>query len=196
MTDETTPAGVRFGRTILQAVAGKTTEQPVQAVIYAANSRGVMGAGSPSAIRLVAGPEVEREAMAGAPHELGTAFATGAGRLADRGIHAVIHAVVAPALGDPPRLPTVRRALAAALLITDEVRLRTLSMPLLGLPAEADEDERATIAEYVVDELVAHLRRGTSRLEQVIIAAGFVDEAAAVDWAIRRARERSWVSRR
>lgn len=177
------------------AAAGRATEQPVQAVVYGANARGLMGAGSVTSLRLVAGPEVEREAMTGAPHEMGTAFLTGAGRLAERGIEAVIHAVIAPALGDPTRLPTMRRALAAALQTADAARLRSVAMPVLGLAADADEDERTVIAENVVEEVVAYLRRGTSRLEQVIIAAGFGDEMVVVDAAIRRARERSWVSR-
>jgi O-acetyl-ADP-ribose deacetylase (regulator of RNase III) len=195
MTDEQRSAGTRFGRTIVFAVTGKATDQPVQAVVYAANARGVMGAGTASAIRLAAGPEVEREAMMGAPHDLGTAFLTSAGKLAERGIHSVIHAVVAPALGDPPRLQMIQRAITAALQVADDARVRNLAMPLLGLPSDANEHERAAIAEHVVDEVVAYLRRGTTRLEQVVIATGLADEAAAADAAIRRARERSWVSR-
>jgi hypothetical protein len=106
----------------------------------------------------------------------------------------VIHAVIAPALGDPPRMPTVRRALSAALQLADDARIRTLAMPLLGLPGDATQDERTAIAEHVVDEVVAYLRRGTTRLEQVLIATGMADETAAVDAALRRARERSWVT--
>ncbi|MGH2558581.1 MAG: macro domain-containing protein [Thermomicrobiales bacterium] len=195
MTEEQRAAGTRFGRTIVVAVTGKATDLQVQAVVYAANARGIMGGGTVSAIRLAAGPEIEREAMAGAPHDLGTAFLTGGGKLAERGILAVIHAVIAPALGDPPRLQMIQRAIAAALQVADEARLRNLAMPLLGLPSDANEQERASIAEHVVDEVVAYLRRGTTRLEQVVIATGLADEATAVDTAIRRARERSWVSR-
>ncbi|MGH2534160.1 MAG: macro domain-containing protein [Thermomicrobiales bacterium] len=195
MTDNQRSAGTRFGRTIVSAVAGKAIDQQVHAVVYAANARGIMGAGTASAIRLAAGPEVEREAMAGAPHDLGTAFLTGAGNLTDRGIQSVIHAVIAPALGDSPRLHMIQRAVGAALRVADNARVRNLAMPLLGLPSDADEQERGAMAEHVVDEVVAYLRRGTTRLEQIVIAAGLADEAAAVDAAIRRARERSWLSK-
>ncbi|MEZ4507732.1 MAG: hypothetical protein R2848_18210 [Thermomicrobiales bacterium] len=51
----------RFGRMRIVTTLGETVDQPVQAVIYPANSRGVMGTGAISAVRSSAGLDVERE---------------------------------------------------------------------------------------------------------------------------------------
>jgi O-acetyl-ADP-ribose deacetylase (regulator of RNase III) len=169
MAEAETTQVVRFGRTVVQPAVGELVDQPVQAIVYAANSRGVMGAGPAGSVRLVGGPEIEREAMEAAPFDLGTAFVTGSGRLADRGIEAVIHAVVAPHLGETAEVPEIRRALAAALRFADARRFRSLALPLLGLRADATPGERADIVEAIVDEFVAHLRRGNSRLESVVV---------------------------
>jgi O-acetyl-ADP-ribose deacetylase (regulator of RNase III) len=55
MTDSTTGTALRFGRTTLAAVLGDLLDQPVDAVVIAANQRGVMGAGVAGAIRLAGG---------------------------------------------------------------------------------------------------------------------------------------------
>jgi O-acetyl-ADP-ribose deacetylase (regulator of RNase III) len=195
MTDPQALKEVRFGRTVVAAAAGRTTDYPVQAIVFAANTRGLMGAGAAGALPLSIGPEVERDAMARAPHELGTAFRTGAGNLASRGVGAVIHAVIATTLGDPPQIPVVRRAVTAALRVADEARCRSIALPLLGLPADADLPEQTTLIEAIVDETVAYLRRAQTRLEWILIVSGLLDDAALIEAAIRRARERSWVAR-
>jgi O-acetyl-ADP-ribose deacetylase (regulator of RNase III) len=194
MAEAETTQAVRFGRTVVQPVAGELVDQPVQAIVYAANSRGVMGAGPAGSVRTVGGQEIEREAMEGAPFDLGTAFVTGSGRLADRGIEAVIHAIVAPHLGDTAEVPEVRRALAAALRLADERRFRTLALPLLGLRADAAAGERSDLVEAIVDEFVAHLRRGGSRLESVVIISRFDDDLAIMMDSLSRARQRSWTN--
>ncbi|MEA2510713.1 MAG: O-acetyl-ADP-ribose deacetylase [Thermomicrobiales bacterium] len=183
---------VRFGRTVVRPVTGDLVDQPVQAIVYAANSRGVMGAGPAGAVRQAGGPEIEREAMAAAPFDLGTAIMTGSGRLAGRGLEAVIHAVVAPHLGDATELPEVRRALAAALRAADTRRFRSLAIPLLGSRSEATAAERAVTVEAIVEELVAHLRRADSRLESVLIVSRFDDDLAMIVDSLTRARQRSW----
>src|SRR5262245_54723709 len=85
MSSGTPSQGTRFGRTLLVAGAGEVIDQPVQAVVYAANQRGVMGAGPAGSIRTAGGAEVEREAMAHAPIDLGTAVLTTSGHLEERG---------------------------------------------------------------------------------------------------------------
>src|SRR5215216_4455857 len=115
MPSDTPSQGTRFGRTLLVAGAGEVIDQPVQAVVYAANQRGVMGAGPAGSIRSAGGAEVEREAMAHAPIDLGTAVLTGSGHLEERGITAVIHASVTPSLGESAKLGTIERAVTATL---------------------------------------------------------------------------------
>jgi O-acetyl-ADP-ribose deacetylase (regulator of RNase III) len=132
--------------------------------------------------------------MEAAPFDLGTAFLTGSGRLAERGIEAVIHAIVAPHLGETAEVPEVRRALAAALRIADENRYRSLALPLLGLRAEATAGERTDLVEALVDEFVAHLRRAGSRLESVVFVSRFEDDLAMMMDSLSRARQRSWTN--
>jgi O-acetyl-ADP-ribose deacetylase (regulator of RNase III) len=194
MAEADTTQAVRFGRTIVQPAAGDLIDQAVEAIIYAANSRGVMGAGPAGSLRLAGGQEIEREAMEGAPFDLGTAFMTGSGRLSERGIETVIHAVVAPHLGDTVELSHMRRALAAALRAADTRRYHSLAIPLLGVRSEATEAERSDVVEAIVEELVAHLRRGGSRLESVVIVSRFADDLAIIMDSLSRARQRSWTN--
>ena len=194
MTETETTRGVRFGRTVVHAAAGDLVDQPVQAIVYAANTRGVMGAGPAGSVRLVGGPDIEREAMEAAPFDLGTAIVTGSGRLTERGIEAVIHAVVAPLLGEPAELAEVRRALAAALRAADARRFHSLALPLLGLRSDATPGERADTVDAIVDEFVAHIRRGGSRLETVILVTRFEDDLAIIVDSLTRARQRSWTN--
>jgi O-acetyl-ADP-ribose deacetylase (regulator of RNase III) len=194
MAEAETTQAVRFGRTVVQPAAGELVDQSVQAIVYAANSRGVMGAGPAGSVRLVGGLEIEREAMESAPFDLGTAFVTGSGRLADRGIEAVIHAVVAPHLGEVAEVPEVRRALAAALRIADARRYHSFALPILGLRADATAGERTDVVEAIVDEFVAHLRRGGSRLESVVVVSRFDDDLAMIMDSLGRARQRSWTN--
>lgn len=171
---------------------GETVDQPVQAVIYPANSRGVMGTGAISAVRSSAGLDVEREAMSYAPIEPGTAVVTTSGRLADRGIEAIIHAVVTEQLGQRIERSTLRRAIASALRIADERRFHTVAMPIMGIAADDSLDARTHMIEAIIDESVAHARRSTTRVEQLIITARFEDDLPILADALAQMRERRW----
>jgi O-acetyl-ADP-ribose deacetylase (regulator of RNase III) len=184
--------GARFGRMLVVTTLGETVDQPVQAVIYPANSRGVMGTGAISAVRSSAGLDVEREAMSFAPIEPGTAIVTSSGRLADRGIEAIIHAVVAEQLGQRIDRSTMRRGIDNALRLADERRYRTVAMPLMGIGADDSADARTQMIEALVDESVAHARRSTTRIEQLIIAARFEDDLPIVADMLAQTRERRW----
>ena len=195
MSSATPSQGTRFGRTLLVAGAGEVIDQPVQAVVYAANQRGVMGAGPAGSIRTAGGAEVEREAMALAPIDLGTAVVTGSGHLEDRGVTAVIHAAVIPSIGESARRDAVERAVTATLRAADRAKIKSVAMPLLGASADALDHEREAVAEQIVDAAVAYLRREGSRLERIMVISRFEDDVAMVNDVIQRARERLWVSR-
>jgi O-acetyl-ADP-ribose deacetylase (regulator of RNase III) len=194
MSSGTPSQGTRFGRTLLVAGAGEVIDQPVQAVVYPANQRGVMGAGPSGSIRTAGGADVEREAMAHAPIDLGTAVMTGSGHLEERGITAVIHAAVIPSIGESARLDAVERAVTATLRAADRAKIKSVAMPLLGTSADALDHDRETAAEQIVDAAVAYLRREGSRLERIMVISRFEDDVAMVNGVIQRARERSWVS--
>lgn len=194
MRDDEASRGIRFGRTILDAVVGELADQPVEAIVYPANTRGVIGAGPASSLRFAAGPEIERETMELAPIDLGEAVATTAGKLQERGVAAILHAVIVPGLGDLPRLSVILRALNAALELATESRLHTVALPLLGINAEAAKVERAEHMQELVDAVVRYVRRPTSRLDRVVFVSRFEDDLPLLNEAISRARQRSWTS--
>ena len=187
--------GYRFGRTVVAATTGDLLAQNAEAIVIAANRRGVMGAlASPglSGLRSLGGSEIEREAMQLAPLNLGTAIVTGASGLEERGIRAVIHAVVHPALGERARVEHVRRAVPVALMAASHHRLRTIAMPLLGVEALASRADVETMASALVEELVGSLRRSVPRLDSVVIVCRFSEQVTTVDAALARARDRVW----
>lgn len=184
--------GVRFGRTLLTAVTGDPLGQPVEALVLAANQRGLMGAGTATAIRLTGGAEIEREAMEQAPLDLGSAIGTTSGRLADRGITLLIHAVVSEHLGGTATVEDIRRAVASALGLAAERKVRSLAMPPIGGGTGPDQLPTAAAAEVIVDETITFLRRSSRRFDRIIYVARSNDDLAAFADAITRGRERSW----
>lgn len=187
--------GVRFGRTEIAAVTGGLLDQGVEGIVLPTNPRGVMGAVSTTGLsprRPFGGSAIEREAMAQAPLDLGSAIVTGAAGLEELGLRAVIHAVVHPALGQPARVGHVRRAVAAAVVAADRSRLRSLAFPLLGVDGAARAEQEPYIR-ALVEELVGCLRRGVVRFERILIVCRFDDQHAIVATAIARSRERAWI---
>ena len=184
---------VRFGRTVIRTTTGDLLDQQAEAIVVAANRRGIMGAVPTAGLRSFGGSEIEREVMARAPLELGSAVVTGAVGLESRGIRAVVHAVVHRALGEPARVEDVRRAVAAALFAADAHRLRSLALPLLGIEASVMRGDPRAFVNAVVDELVASLRRAPLRIDRVTIVSRFDDHCDLAAATVMRARERSWL---
>ena len=185
----------RFGRTTVAVAVGDVLGQEAAAIVVAANRRGVLGPlATPglSGLRSLGGSEIEREAMAKAPLDLGTAVLTGSAGLEERGIEGVIHAVIHPALGQRARIEDVRRATPAILTVASQNRLRTVAMPLLGVESLAARADVESIIVALVDELVASLRRSQPRLDRVTIVCRFIEQAGLVETALARARERVW----
>lgn len=194
MSEQATTTEVRFGRTIIDVVAGELVSQPVQGIVYAANSRGVMGAGPAGSLRSSAGAEVEREAMSQAPIDVGSAIATSPGRLVEHGIEVLLHASVTRTIGEHASLPAVLRALDAAMKLAIDRKLRSIALPLLGASSEDSAAERRALAEGIVDVVVKRLRQRNVRLERVVFAVRFDDDRAMLASVIHRARERLWIT--
>jgi O-acetyl-ADP-ribose deacetylase (regulator of RNase III) len=175
-------------------VVGEVVEQPVEAIVYLANSRGMMEAGSAKSIRLIGGAGVEREAMALAPHRLGSIFVTGSGRLQQlNNVSFIFHAVVSNMLGEPPRRDLVPRLIGDLLEMAEQRRVRSIAVPVIGAAVEASEEERAAAIDIMVDAIVSYLRRTASRLERIILVARFADDEPLLAASIDRARRRTWV---
>lgn len=184
--------GVRFGRTLVLPMAASVFDLKVDALVSPANRRGVMGVGVAGLIRLQGGAEIEREAMAHAPLTLGTAISTTAGNLAGQGTRAIIHAVISDALGSPTREDTVRRATTAALELADRSRMRTVALPPLGSGPGPGRFGSEAVFLMMIEEIVAHLRRFTSRLDRIVLVCRDEREARALEHALTEARRLWW----
>jgi O-acetyl-ADP-ribose deacetylase (regulator of RNase III) len=112
----------------LSVVEGDITALEVDAVANAANNQLWMGAGVAGAIKRAGGAEIEREAVALGPIEIGDAVATGAGRLAAK--HVVHGAVMGQDLQTNADL--VARTTRRCLEVADELGARSLALPAFG----------------------------------------------------------------
>jgi O-acetyl-ADP-ribose deacetylase (regulator of RNase III) len=112
----------------LEVRDGDIAAVEADAVANAANDRLWMGAGVAGALKRAGGEEIEREAMAQGPIELGSAVATTAGRLPARW---VIHGAV---MGQDLRTNAdlVRRTTRSCLELSDELGCRSLALPAFG----------------------------------------------------------------
>jgi len=112
----------------LEVRGGDIAEVEADAVANAANDRLWMGAGVAGALKRAGGAEIEREAMAKGPIELGSAVATTAGRLPARW---VIHGA---AMGQDLRTNAdlVRRTTRSCLELADELACSSLALPAFG----------------------------------------------------------------
>ena len=194
METEANSQAVEFGRTRISFAAGEPVDQSVQAIICPANVRGMMPSSGSHSLRFSTGPEVERQVRALAPLNLGTAVVTSSGKLDQRGVEQLIHAIISEEPGAGAVLPTVRNALSAALELAQRDRVRSLAIPMLGLEADASPDKRTLWIEGIVDEVVAQLRRGPSILDFVILVSRYPDDRDLAIAALVNARARSWRS--
>ena len=112
----------------LEVLQGDIAAVEADAVANAANDHLWMGSGVAGALKRAGGEEIEREAMAQGPIELGTAVATTAGRLPARW---VIHGAV---MGQDLRTDAdlVRRTTRSCLELADELGCRSLALPAFG----------------------------------------------------------------
>lgn len=112
----------------VEVVEGDIATLDVDAIANAANDRLWMGAGVAGAIKRAGGEEIEREAVAQGPIPLGSAVATGAGRLAAR--HVIHAAVMGQDLATSAEL--IRQATRSSLEVADELGCDSLALPAFG----------------------------------------------------------------
>ena len=112
----------------LEVVEGDITALDVDAIANAANNHLWMGAGVAGAIKRAGGEEIEREAVAKGPVEVGDAVATGAGRLKVRW---VVHGAV---MGQDLRTSAdlIEHTTQRCLEVADELGARSLALPAFG----------------------------------------------------------------
>jgi O-acetyl-ADP-ribose deacetylase len=159
----------------LEVIEGDITALEVDAIANAANNHLWMGAGVAGAIKRAGGEEIEREAVAKGPIEVGDAVATSGGRLAARW---VIHGAV---MGQDLRTNAelVRRTTERCLRVADELGAESLALPAFGTGVGGFPlDECARI---MVDAVRAY--RPTS-LQRVAFAVFGAEAKAAFDEAL------------
>ena len=142
------------GRIVL--LEGDITEQQVDAIVNAANSALVLGAGVAGAIRDKGGPGIQQECEAIGPIEVGDAAVTGAGNLPAR---RVIHAASMPPGGGASE-DSVRSCMRRSLELAKQQGCRSLAVPAIGAGIAGLSIQRS--AEILLEEARAHLAGETS----------------------------------
>jgi O-acetyl-ADP-ribose deacetylase (regulator of RNase III) len=147
----------------LEVVEGDIAWLAVAAIATAAHDRLWMGAGVAGAIKREGGDEIEREAVARGPIEIGDAVATGAGRL-----HAkhVIHAAV---MGQDlvTNADAIRGATRRTLETAEELGASSVALPAFGTGVGGFP--LGECARIMVEEAVAFEPRAES-VERVVFA--------------------------
>ena len=151
----------------LEVEEGDIAALDVDAIANAANDRLWMGAGVAGALKRAGGDEIEREAVAKGPIPLGTAVATGGGRLKSK--HVLHGAVMGQDLQTDADL--VRRTTRSCLELADELGARSLALPAFGTGVGGFP--LAECARIMVDEARAYEPQA---LEHVVFAV-FGDDA-------------------
>ena len=159
-------------------VKGNLLEEPVEAIVNAANGRLAHGGGVAGAIARAGGGEVVRESDERAPIEVGSAVTTTAGDMPSRW---VIHAATMLQPGGRTDADVVRRCTAATLWKAEELGARSLALVAFGTGVGGFPLDEA--ADIEVDEVRRHLDGG-SRLERVVFAVRGADAVAAFERAL------------
>lgn len=161
-----------------------------EAYVVAANNELWMGSGVAGALKRAAGDDVEREAMAQGPIDVGDAVVTSAGKMPPP-TRALVHAA---AMGFTDRTQiyaspdSVRRVTQRVLELCEEQGLRSVVFPALGTGVGGLDD--AACASAMVGAITRHLSAG-SRIEGVRIVVTNDERAALfqreIDASIHRA---------
>jgi O-acetyl-ADP-ribose deacetylase (regulator of RNase III) len=139
---------------------GDISEASVDAIVNAANSDLVLGAGVAGAIRQKGGPTIQEECDRQGSIAVGEAAITGAGDLPAR---FVIHAAgMAP--GGEASEASVRGSMRASLALAHEQRCHTVAVPAIGAGIAGFPMQRC--AEVLIEEARRHLDGETS-LEEI-----------------------------
>lgn len=153
------------------------TALDVDAIANAANNQLWMGAGVAGAIKRAGGVEIEREAVAKGPIEVGDAVATGGGRLKAK--HVVHGAVMGQDLQTNADL--VRRTTRRCLEVADELGAVSLALPAFG--TGVGRFPVAECAQIMIHEAAAFEPQS---LEHVIFAVFGSEAREAFESALQR----------
>lgn len=140
----------------MEIIQGDITEQDVDALVNAANNHLWMGAGVAGAIKRKGGEEIEQEAVALGPIEVGQAVITTGGKLKSR---YVIHAAV---MGQDLQTDEqkIKNSTRACLQLAEERKLSSLAFPALGTGVGGFSLHHC--AEIMITEVMEFLQKAKS----------------------------------
>jgi O-acetyl-ADP-ribose deacetylase (regulator of RNase III) len=147
----------------IELVQGDITESDTDAIVNAANSQLILGAGVAGAIRTKGGPSIQEECNAIGHCPVGGAVITSGGNLNAR--H-VIHAV-GPRQGEGDEEEKLKNATLNSLKVADQNHLKSITFPAIstgiyGFPTDAcARIMLTTTKEYLT---------GTTKIERIVFA--------------------------
>ncbi len=150
-------------------VRGDITDMAVDAIVNAANTDLVLGAGVAGAIRRKGGARIEEDCERAGPVALGEAAVTPGGNLK---AHYVIHAA-SMRLGGQTTAESLRLATRHSLLRAEEKAIKSIAFPAIGTGVAGFPMEEC--AQIMIKEVLDHLKSRTS-LEHIYFV--LYDEAA------------------
>ncbi len=152
---------IEINHKTLELVEGNITEQETDAIVNAANSSLILGAGVAGAIRSKGGPTIQQECdqIGGCP--VGGAAITTGGNLKAR--H-VIHAV-GPRMGDGDEDEKLKNATLSSLEVADDNGLKSIVFPAISAGIFGFPIDRC--AEIMLSNSIDYLKRDTG-LEKII----------------------------
>ena len=161
---------VRIGLASVAIERGDITDRDVDAIVNAANSTLAMGAGVAGAIKRKGGVIIEEEAMRQGPVEVGEAVLSTGGNLA--ATHVIHGAVMGPDLKTDGEL--IAKTTRAILALAEKHRITSIALPALG--TGVGHVPPPVSADAMLNEVVAHLKRGHSTLRRVVFVL-YLDDA-------------------
>lgn len=161
---------LKLGATTISIERGDITDWEVDALVNAANSTLAMGAGVAGAIKRRGGVIVEEEAMRQGPVEVGEAVLTTGGNLA--ATHVIHAAVMGPDLKTDAE--KIAKTTKAVLAMAIKHRIISLALPALG--TGVGHVAPGVSAEAMLNEVLAHVKKGQSSLRRVVFVL-YQDEA-------------------
>jgi O-acetyl-ADP-ribose deacetylase (regulator of RNase III) len=177
-------------------VEGDLTDQPVEAIVNAANNDLLLGGGVAGVIARRGGPSIAEECAAHGPIAVGEAALTGAGDLA---VRFVIHAA-GMRLGGRATEENVEKALRAALVCAARAGVRSLAVPAIGTGVGGLGLQRCAEISLACARRYAEEEGATSPLEEIrFVLLGepayrvfeMVNDAAKVEAQMRRMGRRA-----
>ena len=159
-----------IGDVSIETQRGDISQAEVEAVVNAANNHLWMGAGVAGALKRAGGDEIEREAVAHGPIEIGDAVVTSGGTLHAR---YVIHAAV---MGQDLRTDQskISKATGNTLARARELGVRSIAFPALGTGVGGFPPEIA--AQAMIDECVSFIKGGLVPSLKKIVFVLFSDD--------------------